>query len=168
MFKIHLVFICFLRMSENDVFRTSGPRSGADQFFPGAHIIYYKYCYTDILVVGLPLFMVDFPWSCSSLPRDTPPLQRELLRLIPKSCPSPRDAIEHPRDTEDARVQFSTARTTAMTLKQQLEYDARHNDQRPSSWKTSQPRLTDAASANAAGDEAGGETMKSKPRMQRG
>ena len=119
-------------------------------------------------VVGLPLFMVDFPWSCSSLPRDTPPLQRELLRLIPKSCPSPRDAIEHPRDTEDARVQFSTARTTAMTLKQQLEYDARHNDQRPSSWKTSQPRLTDAASANAAGDEAGGETMKSKPRMQRG
>ena len=69
--------------------------------------------------------MVEFPWGRSSLPRVTPPLQRELLRLIPKSCPSPRDAIEHPRDTEDARVQFSPARTTAMTLKQQLEYDAR-------------------------------------------
>ena len=77
-----------------------------------------------LFVVGLPLFMVQYPWGCSSLPRVTPPLQRELLRLIPKSCPSPRDAIEHPRDTEDARVQFSPARTTAMTLKQQLEYYA--------------------------------------------
>ena len=33
-------------------------------------------------------------------------------------------------------------RTTAMTLKQQLEYDARHND-------------------------AGGDTMRTRPRMQR-
>ena len=128
-----------------------------------APILLYK---PALFVVGLPLFMVQYPWGCSSLPRVTPPLQRELLRLIPKSCPSPRDAIEHPRDTEDARVQFSTARTTAMTLKQQLEYDARHNDQQPSTWKTSQPRLTDAASANAAGDEAGGETMKRHPAQQ--
>ena len=35
--------------------------------------------------------MVDFPWGCSSLPRVTPPLQRELLRLILSSCRSPRE-----------------------------------------------------------------------------
>ena len=57
------------------------------KIFP-APILLYK---PALFVVGLPLFMVQYPWGCSSLPRVTPPLQRELLRLILSSCRSPRE-----------------------------------------------------------------------------
>ena len=47
--KIHWEFMSFLRITENDVFGTSGARSFLDQNFPRTVIIYYKYYITGSL-----------------------------------------------------------------------------------------------------------------------
>ena len=45
-----------------------GSKTFLDQELPCDHITYSKYSSTNILVIGLPLFMLQFTWGCSSLP----------------------------------------------------------------------------------------------------
>ena len=86
MVKIHWVFIGFLRMSENDVFRTGGLRFVLDQNFPPAHIIYYKYSYTDFSLLSGCLSVRDCSLSAVPPSPSYPTLIANTPeRLIPKS-----------------------------------------------------------------------------------